>query len=167
MCKDVFNRVCNYKDVHALWSNIYALHEGTKSKQEDNYYLVTKKLNSFEMHHHNNDNNMYSQLNVFVEEVNGLGLTQLDVVRKILSVLPIRSRATSSLCFTKLIFPSLHHLKSWGRSMLMICTCTSMIKICILYIRKRIWLLKPIMRRRTKLKCKKKMKAQATLMLMM
>ena len=35
---------------------------------------------------------MYSRLNVLVEEVNGLGLTQMssyDVVRKILSVLPI------------------------------------------------------------------------------
>jgi hypothetical protein len=37
-------------------------------------------------------NEMYSHLNVLVEEVNGLGLTQMqlsDVVRKILSVLPI------------------------------------------------------------------------------
>ena len=35
---------------------------------------------------------MYSRLNVLVEEVNGLGLTQMqssDVVRKILGVLPI------------------------------------------------------------------------------
>ena len=37
-------------------------------------------------------NEMYSRLNVLVEEVNGLGLTQMqpsNVVRKILSVLPI------------------------------------------------------------------------------
>ena len=37
-------------------------------------------------------NEMYSCFNVLVEEVNGLGLTQMqpsDVVRKILSVLPI------------------------------------------------------------------------------
>jgi hypothetical protein len=35
---------------------------------------------------------MYSLLNILVEEVNGLGLTQIsqsDVVRKILNVLPI------------------------------------------------------------------------------
>ena len=40
---------------------------------------------------HESANDMYSRLNVLVEEVNGLGLTQLtqpDVVRKILSVLP-------------------------------------------------------------------------------
>ena len=39
-----------------------------------------------------NANAMYSRLNILVEEVNGLGLTQIsqpNVVRKILSVLPI------------------------------------------------------------------------------
>jgi hypothetical protein len=51
-----------------------------------------KKLNSFEMLANENANDMYSCLNILVEEVNGLGLTQIsqsDVVRKILSVLPI------------------------------------------------------------------------------
>ena len=49
-----------------------------------------KKLNSFEMLPKESVNKMYSCLNVLVEEVNGLGLTQMqpsDVVRKIL--LPI------------------------------------------------------------------------------
>ena len=38
-----------------------------------------------------NANDMYSRLNILVEKVNGLGLTQIsqtDVVRKILNVLP-------------------------------------------------------------------------------
>ena len=51
-----------------------------------------KKLNSFEMLSKESANEMYSRLNVLIEEVNGLGLTQMqpsDVVRKILSVLPI------------------------------------------------------------------------------
>lgn len=42
------------------------------------------------MLHHDNANDMYSQLNLLVEEVKGLGLIQLDVVRKILSVLLIK-----------------------------------------------------------------------------
>jgi hypothetical protein len=53
---------------------------------------VIKKLNSFEMFPSESANKMYSHLNVLVEEVNGLGLTQRqpsDVVRKILSVFPI------------------------------------------------------------------------------
>jgi hypothetical protein len=54
--------------------------------------LQWKKLNSFEMLANENANDMYSWLNILVEKVNGLGLiqiSQLDVVRKILSVLPI------------------------------------------------------------------------------
>ena len=31
LCKDVFNQVRNHKDAHALWSDICALHEGTKT----------------------------------------------------------------------------------------------------------------------------------------
>ena len=82
----------NYKDTHALWSDICALHEGTKSEREERYHLVMKKLNSFEMLPKESANEMYSCLNVLVEKVNGLGLTQMqpsDVVRNILSVLPI------------------------------------------------------------------------------
>ena len=30
LCKDVFNRVRNHKNAHALWSDVCALHEGNK-----------------------------------------------------------------------------------------------------------------------------------------
>ena len=49
LCKDVFNRVRNHKDAHALWSDVCVLREGTKSEHEERYHLVIKKLNSFEM----------------------------------------------------------------------------------------------------------------------
>jgi hypothetical protein len=92
LCKDVFNRVRNHKNAHDLWLDICALHEGTKSEREERYHIAMKKLNSFEMLVNENANYMYSRLNILVEEVNGLGLTQIsqpDVVRKILIVLPI------------------------------------------------------------------------------
>ena len=72
--------------------DICALHEGTKSEREERYHLVIKKLNLFEMLPNECANEIYSCLNVLVEEVNGFGLTQMqpsNVVRKILSVLPI------------------------------------------------------------------------------
>ena len=87
----MFNRVRNHKNAHDLWLDICALHEGTKSEREERYHIAMKKK-SFEMLANENANDMYSRLNIFVEEVNGLGLTQIsqaDVVRKILSVLPI------------------------------------------------------------------------------
>jgi hypothetical protein len=51
-----------------------------------------KQLNSFEMLPSEIANEMYSRFNILVKEVNGLRLTQMqpsDVVRKILSILPI------------------------------------------------------------------------------
>jgi hypothetical protein len=85
----VFNRVRNHKDAHSLWSDICALHEGTKSECEEHYHIVMRKLNSFEMLSNVNEKDMCSRLNIVVEVVNGLGLTQPDVLRKKLSVLPI------------------------------------------------------------------------------
>ena len=77
LCKDVFNRVRNHKDSHKLWSDICVLHEGTKSECEERYHLVIKKLNSFEMLPKESANKIYSRLNVLVEKVNGLRLTQM------------------------------------------------------------------------------------------
>jgi hypothetical protein len=91
--KDVFNRVRNHKNAHDLWSDICALHEGTKHEHKEQYHIMMRKLNSFEMLHNEIVNDMYSRLNILVEEVNGLGFTQLtqsDSVRKIVSMLPIK-----------------------------------------------------------------------------
>jgi hypothetical protein len=60
ICKDVFNRVQNHKDDHALWSNICALHEGARSEHEEHYHIEKRKLNLFEMLCNENANNMYS-----------------------------------------------------------------------------------------------------------
>jgi hypothetical protein len=88
ICKDVFNRVRNHKNAHDLWLDICALNEGYKSEHEERYHIAMRKLNSFEMLANENANDIYSRLNILVEEVNGLGLTQIfqpDVLRKILS----------------------------------------------------------------------------------
>lgn len=51
------------------------IHEGNKSTHEECYQIVMKKLNSFEILHHENSNDMCTHLDVLTEEVNGLGLT--------------------------------------------------------------------------------------------
>jgi hypothetical protein len=92
LCKDVFNRVRNLTKAHDLWFDIVPYMKEPKVSVRKDIILQWKKLNSFEMLANENANNMYSRLNILVEEVNGLGLTQIsqpDVVRKILSVLPI------------------------------------------------------------------------------
>jgi len=90
--KEVFNCVRNHKNTHELWSELCALHEGSKSEHEERFHLVMHKLNTFEMLPKENANEMYSRLNVIVEELNGLGLNKMspaDMARKILYVLPI------------------------------------------------------------------------------
>jgi len=92
LCKEVFNHVRNHKTTHDLCKELCALHEGSKSEREECFHLVMNKLNTFEMLPKESANEMYSRLNVIVEELNGLGLNQMssaDVARKILCVLPI------------------------------------------------------------------------------
>jgi hypothetical protein len=76
--KDIFNRVRNTKNTHELWENLCALHEGTKSEREEHYHIALKKINSFEMLPKESANEMYTQLNVLVEDLNALGLTQMS-----------------------------------------------------------------------------------------
>jgi hypothetical protein len=80
------------KNTHELWENLCALHEGTKSEREERYYIALKKINSFEMLPKESANEMYTRLNVLVEDLKALWLTQMsqsDVARRILSVLPV------------------------------------------------------------------------------
>jgi hypothetical protein len=90
--KNIFNRVRNAKNAHELWENLCALYEGTKSEREERYHITLKKINSFEILSKESANEIYTRLNVLVEDLNALGLTQIsqsDVARRILSVLPI------------------------------------------------------------------------------
>jgi hypothetical protein len=92
LSKDIFNRVRNAKYAHKLWTNLCALHEETKSEREERYHIALKKINSFKMRPKESANDMYTHLNVLVEDLNALGLTQMspsDVARRILSVFPI------------------------------------------------------------------------------
>ena len=59
-------------DSLALWSDICTLHEGTKNEHKECYHLVMKKLNLFATLPNESANEMYSHLNIIVEEVNGL-----------------------------------------------------------------------------------------------
>ena len=49
LCKEVFNRVWSHKTAHALWKELCALHEGSKSEREERYHLVMNTFNTFEM----------------------------------------------------------------------------------------------------------------------
>src|SRR5436189_2282419 len=91
MTKEVFNRICSCTTSHDIWTALELIHEGSKSVRNDRYDGLIKKFNTFIMNRNERVNDMYSRLNVLVEEIKALNvkkITDEDVVRKIISILP-------------------------------------------------------------------------------
>ena len=91
MTKEVFNRICSCTTSHDIWTALELIHEGSKSVRNDRYDGLIKKINNFVMNRNERVNDMYSRLNVLVEEIKALNvkkITDEDVVRKIISILP-------------------------------------------------------------------------------
>src|SRR6266498_1520688 len=90
MTKEVFNRICSCATSHDIWTALELIHEGYKSVRNDRYDGLIKKFNTFVMNQNERVNDMYSRLNVLVEEIKALNvkkITDEDVVRKIISIL--------------------------------------------------------------------------------
>src|SRR5438105_950900 len=91
MTKDVFNRIFSCFTSHDIWTTLELIHEGSRSVRNDRYDGLIKKFNSFVMNHNERVNDMYSRLNALVEEIKALNIKKItdeDVVRKIISILP-------------------------------------------------------------------------------
>src|SRR6266542_6529567 len=91
MTKEVFNRICSCATSHDIWTALELIHEGSKRVRNNRYDGLIKKFNNFVMNRNERVNDMYSRLNVFVEEIKALNvkkITNEDVVRKIISRLP-------------------------------------------------------------------------------
>lgn len=82
---------------HEIWTTLKELHDGTSDIKEQRYSLIKSSFDSFKMMPNELANDMYSRLNVIVNKLNALGLTKLtdaDVTRKIMQVLPKDKYAT-------------------------------------------------------------------------
>src|SRR6266498_438318 len=91
MTKEVFNRVCSCVTYLDIWTALELIHEGSKSVRNYRYDSLIKKFNNFVMNRNERVNDMYSRLNVLVEEIKALNIKKItdeDVVRKIISILP-------------------------------------------------------------------------------
>src|SRR6266540_1247900 len=91
MTKEVFNRVCSCVTSYDIWTALELIHEGSKSVRNDRYDGLIKKFNTFVMNRNERVNDMYPRLNVLVEEIKALNvkkITDEDMVRKIISILP-------------------------------------------------------------------------------
>ena len=74
----IFNRVFACENAKELWKTINENHEGTKDVANKKYHVLIDSLNSFKQLDHENAEAMYSRLNVFVNEINTLGVKNIE-----------------------------------------------------------------------------------------
>jgi hypothetical protein len=89
--EDVFNQVFTLNTAHEIWLKLQELHDNTSNVHEQKHCLVRQNFDSFEMNEDELVHDMYSCLNLIINELNSTGLTKLSdagIVRKIISVLP-------------------------------------------------------------------------------
>jgi hypothetical protein len=88
---DIFNQVFTLKTVNEIWLKFYELHDGTSNVCEQKHCLVLNEYNSFAMKDNELVRDIYSCLNLIINELNSIGINKLgdaDIVRKIISLLP-------------------------------------------------------------------------------
>ena len=88
---DIFNQVFTLKTANEIWLKLHELHDGTSNVREQKHCLVLNEYNSFAMKDNELVRDMYSRLNLIINELNSIGINKLgdaDIVRKIISLLP-------------------------------------------------------------------------------
>jgi hypothetical protein len=88
---EIFNQVSTLKTANEIWLKLYELHDGTSNVREQKHCLVLDDYDSFAMKDNEFVRDMYSCLNLIINELNYVGINKLGVaviVRKITSLLP-------------------------------------------------------------------------------
>jgi hypothetical protein len=92
--------VFTLKSVNELCLKLHELHDGTSNVHEQKHCLAKQSFDSFAMYDNNElVHDMYSHLNLIINELNSIGLTKLidvNIVRKIILVLHIPNMQASS-----------------------------------------------------------------------
>jgi hypothetical protein len=89
--EDIFARIDNIDLAHDLWLQLIQLHESSSKVHEQKYHLLRAKYDEFNMLPNEYCNDMFSRLNLIVNELNSLNVSNLDkgmINRKILMLLP-------------------------------------------------------------------------------
>jgi hypothetical protein len=80
-----------WKTAKEIWLKLYELHDGTSNVREQKHCLALNEYNSFAMKENELVRDIYSCLNLTINELNSIGINKLgdsDIVRKIISLLP-------------------------------------------------------------------------------
>jgi hypothetical protein len=88
---DIFNQVFTLKIANEIWLKLHKLHDGTSNVREQKHCLVLNEYNSYAMKENELVRDMYSRLNLIINELNCIGINKLgdaDIVREIFFLLP-------------------------------------------------------------------------------
>jgi hypothetical protein len=88
---DIFNQVFTLKTANEIWLNLHELHNDTSIVYEQKHCLVLNEYNYFAMKENELVRDIYSRLNLIINEFNSIGINKLgdaDIMRKIISLLP-------------------------------------------------------------------------------
>jgi hypothetical protein len=88
---DIYNQVFTLKTANEIWLKLHELHDSTSNVYEQKHCLVLNEYNSFAMKDNELVRDMYSRLNLIINELKSIGINKLgdvDIVRKIISLLP-------------------------------------------------------------------------------
>jgi hypothetical protein len=88
---DIFNQVFTSKTANEIWLKLHELYDGTSNVREQKHCLVLNEYNTFAMKENELVRDMYSRLNLIINELNSIGINKLgdvDIIRKIISLLP-------------------------------------------------------------------------------
>jgi hypothetical protein len=88
---EIFNQVCILKTANDIWLKLHDLHDDTSNVREQKHCLALNDYNSFAMEENELVRDMYSRLNLTINELNSIDINKLgdaDIVRKIISLLP-------------------------------------------------------------------------------
>jgi hypothetical protein len=91
--EDIFVRIDNIDLARDMWLQLIKLHEGSSKVREQKYHLLKAKYDEFKMLSNECCNDIFSRLNLIVNELNSLNVSNLDkwmINRKILMLLPKR-----------------------------------------------------------------------------
>jgi hypothetical protein len=78
------------KTANEIWLKLYELHDGISNVREQKHCLALNEYNSFAMKHNELVRDMYSCLNLVINQLNSIGINKQDdahIVRKIISLL--------------------------------------------------------------------------------
>jgi hypothetical protein len=73
---DIFNQVFTLKTANEIWLKLHELDDGTTNVCEQKHCLVLNKYNSFSMKDNELVRDIYSRLNLIINELNSIGINK-------------------------------------------------------------------------------------------